>query len=143
MLTSEIPGIFLLHTKADPKKFVQKIKASLDEDKTLLKFTYSWVPVDNWYKSDMKQLVEAMKSIDKKIDPEKTWKIEIVKRHFPGSISDLIKKLTEPINKPKVDLGQPEQIVRVEIIGEKTAISLLAPEDMLNVKEFIKHEYSE
>ena len=45
-------------------------------------------------------------------------------------------KLTENIEKPNVDLKNPEKIVKVEIIGEHAGISLLYPDEILDVQKY-------
>ena len=74
-----------------------------------------------------------MAEIDKKMDPAKKWRMDLSKRQYDGKTTDLIMKLTEKIGKPKVDLKDPELIVKVEIIGKKAGVSLLNADEYLNV----------
>lgn len=135
---SGIEGLFLLKTKSDPKKFVHKIREILEKDSSALSYTNNWIPVESWCSSSLDVLVGEMKKMNERLDEKKSWKIEISKRHYPVGVSELVKKLTAPIDKQNVDLGQPEQIVRVEILGDRAGIALLAPEDILNIREFVK-----
>ena len=47
----------------------------------------------------------------------------------------MIMKLTEVIDKPKVDLSNPDKIVQVEIVGKQAGISLLAKDELLEVSK--------
>jgi tRNA(Ser,Leu) C12 N-acetylase TAN1 len=45
----------------------------------------------------------------------------------------LILKLTEVIDRPKVDLQNPDKIIKVEVIGNKAGLALLGKDELLNV----------
>ncbi|MFC2143020.1 THUMP domain-containing protein [Candidatus Aenigmatarchaeota archaeon] len=132
-LKSPVEGVFLLKTKKDAKKVVEKVKKTCENDPSLFQYTFNWVPIEKWVDSKLTTVVKTMKAIDKKIDPKKSWKLEINKRLYNKSVSEMIKKFTDPINKPIVDLKKPQQVIRIEIIKNKAGISLLSPEQLLNV----------
>jgi tRNA(Ser,Leu) C12 N-acetylase TAN1 len=81
----------------------------------------------------MSDMAKAMKEIDTRMKPEESWKMELTKRQFKGDTPDLIRKLTENINKPKVDLKNPQKIIRVEIIGKKAGVALLDRSEFLDI----------
>lgn len=126
-LDSGVSGLFLLKAK-NPKELVKNLRAGTGR----LEFTFHWIPVEKWCSSDPDTLSEEMKKIDARIDPKESWKIDIGKRCYEARTTDLIIKLTENINKPRVDLKTPDKIVKVEIIGEKAAIALLDKDEILD-----------
>jgi tRNA(Ser,Leu) C12 N-acetylase TAN1 len=132
-LKSEIEGLFLLKTISDPKKVIKKLTGICKSDPSKFVYTFHWTPIEKWFSSDMAKMQDAMVEIDKKMDPEKKWKMDLSKRQYEGNTTSLIMKLTEKIGKPKVDLKDPDVIVKVEIIGEKAGISLLNTDEYLNV----------
>ncbi|MBU2497197.1 MAG: hypothetical protein KJ767_04015, partial [Nanoarchaeota archaeon] len=91
------------------------------------------VPIDEWVKTDVKKLQEATKKLGEKIKKEEKWKMNLNKRNYEGNTRELIMKLTDPIDKPNVDLSNADKIVQVEIIGNKTGISLLTKDELLEV----------
>lgn len=132
-LESEVEGVFLLRTKKDPRAITKELIKSGKANPSQFVYTYRWVPIDVWVKSDVNAIVKVMKDFDKKMDPAKSWKLDLVKRHFEkASVTDLILKLTEHIDKPKVDLQDPQVVIRVEILGAKTGCSLLAADELLD-----------
>jgi len=135
IVNSGIPGVLLLKTGKNPKELVKKLFIACKKDPGQFTYTYHWIPIDSWASSDIKSLVKNMQDFNKKLDPNKTWKIEITKRQYETSVSDLIKALTEKIDKPKVDLKNAQQIIRVEIIGKKAACSLLASDEFLDISK--------
>ena len=86
----------------------------------------------------MKQ--EALK-LAKKIKEDQTYRITIEKRNFNISKSELISKIADGISR-KVSLEQYDWIVLVEILGNKTGLSVLAGKDILSI-EIAKRELSE
>ncbi len=132
-LESEVAGLFLLKVK-NPKHLVKELRG----DANKLEHTFHWIPVEKWCSSDLDALAEEMKKIDARIDAKESWKMDLGKRCYEGRTTDIIMKLTENINKPKVDLKNPEKIVKVEIIGEKAGIALLDRDEILDVPRLKK-----
>ena len=52
---------------------------------------------------------------------------------------ELIEVLTKHVDRPKVDLENPDKTIRIEIIGEEAALSLLKPREHFSVNE-VKNE---
>ncbi len=125
---SDVQGLFLLKAK-NPKELVKNLRAGAGR----LEYTFHWIPVEKWCSSDLDALAEEMKKINARIDPKESWKIDIGKRCYGARTTDLIIKLTENIDKPRVDLKNPDKIVKVEIIGDKAAIALLDKGEILDV----------
>lgn len=127
-LESEVAGLFLLRTN-NPKHLVKELRSAPEK----FEYTFHWIPVEKWCSSDLDTLAEEMKKMDAKIKPEESWKLNLTKRCYEGRTNELIAKLTENINKPKVDLKNPDKVVEVEIIGERAGIALLDKDEILDV----------
>ena len=116
----------------NPKEFVKALKTV---DKSKFNYTFYWWPVDEWCKSSVEEIQNCVKKIQENIKADEKWKMDLAKRketqEYPN---DLIIKLTDVIDKPKVDLKNPDKIIKVEIIGDKAAVSLLIPEEIFNTK---------
>ena len=55
------------------------------------------------------------------------------KRHWEKMEgTQLIIKLTDVVERPNVDLNNPQKIVQVEIIGKEAGIALLTPTDIFD-----------
>jgi len=83
-------------------------------------------------------MTEEMKKIDARLDAEKSWKLDLGKRNYKADTMELIMKLTDNINKPKVDLKNPDQIIKIEILGENAGISLLMSDEYLDTHKMKK-----
>jgi len=118
----------------NPRKAITSLleiaKTNIDQ----FRYTFNWWPVDVWCKSELLEMQKEIKKIQKGIKPEEKWKMDLIKRklirNYQGS---LIVKLTDVVDKQKIDLNSPDKIIRVELDGERAGISLLTPNELLNV----------
>jgi len=117
----------------DPKKAVKKLIGICKKDSSKFKHTFNWIPADKWCKSTVGDMQKTIKAIIKDIKTNDKWKMDLGKRKAKDYEKDLIIKLTEVVDRLKVDLKNPDKIVKVEIIADKAAISLLTPDELLNV----------
>ncbi|UZE93997.1 MAG: hypothetical protein IB618_00255 [Candidatus Pacearchaeota archaeon] len=111
------------------------IKALSNIDKAKFKYTFYWWPVDEWCGSSLEDIQNCIKKIQEGIKPEEKWKMDLAKRKVTQKYpKDIIIKLTEVVDKQKVDLKNPDKIIKVEIVSDKAAISLLTPTEIFNTK---------
>jgi len=133
-LESGIDGLFFLKAK-NPKGTVKKLVEECKKNPDKFGSTFHWTPIDKWSTSKLEDMSKVLKGIDAKMNPAESWKMDLGKRQYEGETPNLIIKLTDNINKPKVDLKNPQKIVKVEIIGKKAAIALLDASEFLDVSK--------
>jgi tRNA(Ser,Leu) C12 N-acetylase TAN1 len=132
-LKSKYSGIFLMDLP-DAKEVVRKLKAFSKKDVEIFGKTHRYIPVDRWVSSKISDMQKAVKSLVPKIGENEKWKMEIDKRYYHKlEYDELIIKLTDVVDRPKIDLKKPRKIIMVEIIGTHAGISLLEPGEFLNV----------
>ena len=130
-LKSKYHGIFLINV-SKPKEVVKKLKALSKKNKELFGKTYRYIPVDKWVSSKVTDMVKAIKSLVPKIGLNEKWKMDLEKRYYHKyDYNELILKLTEVVNREKIDLKKPQKIIKVEIVGSGAAITLLEPDELL------------
>jgi tRNA(Ser,Leu) C12 N-acetylase TAN1 len=139
-LSSRVHGLFKVRIGLDPKEATKRLNKLCREDPSLFGYTYHWIPVEKWTNSTIKKMSEVVKEYAEKIEPEDRWRMRINKRFYDKyHTSELIEKLTEYVDKPNVDLENPDKTIRIEIIGGKAAFSLLKPEEHFSVND-VKEE---
>ena len=132
-LKSEIEGLFQITLK-EPKSVVKKLIAICKKNPSMFRTTFHWVPVDNWCKSTIEDMQKTIKSLVKDIKEKDKWKMDITKRCYEKyHITELIMKLTDVVDRQKVDLKNPDKIIRFDIIGNDAGISLLNKDEILNI----------
>lgn len=134
-MESGVEGVFFVLVK-DPKKAVRKLAGICSDDPGRFSYTFRWIPVDRWCPSDMDDMCSAVKALESGIGEDERWKMDLTKRKYDKySTTDLIVSLTENIGRQNVDLKNPEKIVKVDIIGDHAAVSLLKADEYLDVQK--------
>ncbi len=132
-LKSKYNGIFLLDVNK-PREVVKKLKDISKKNKDLFGRTHRFIPVDKWVKSTVTEMQKAIKSLVPGIKKEERWMMDLEKRHYDKmDFKELIVKLTDVVNREKIDLKKPQKIIKVEIVGKEAGISLLEPGEILIV----------
>lgn len=130
---TSVSGIALAHTALDPREVVRRCR-ELFRQEFVFEDAIKWVPVDYWCDTD----VEAMRKLleDKvrdQIAENETWGMKVKKRRWQRYHTlDLVLQLAQVIDR-KVDLNDPDKLVRVDVVGKQTAVSVLRPGEIFSV----------
>lgn len=120
----------------DAKKVVVDLLKIAKKQIAKFNYTFNWWPVDKWCKGEVKEMQKVIAELQKGIDKKDKWKLDLAKRNTTKEYpKNLIIQLTEVIDKPNVDLSNPHKTIKVEIIGDKAAISLITEGEALNVSK--------
>ncbi len=132
IVDSATPGVFLIHVKSPHSVVTQLRKLPRDS----FEATFKWVPVETWVKTDTGEIGKILKSYNSKIAESESWRLMLFKRQYDDhSTSDLIQLLTDNIDRENVDLKNPEKLVVVEIVGDRTGLSLLNKGEYLDTQK--------
>ncbi len=132
-LKSKYNGIFFIELPK-PKEVVKKLTALSKKDQDIFGKTHRYIPVDKWVSSKVPDMQKAVKSLVPKIGKNEKWKMDLEKRYYHKlDYQDLIIKLTEVVDRHKIDLKRPKKTIKVEIIGTHAGISLLGSGELLIV----------
>jgi len=125
-------GIMGVKTSLDPRRVVQELRKLHAREPLVFQHTLKWVPVDLWTYSDMESMKEAVRKLRDRIRSGEKWRMTVEKRRYTCYHKiDIIKELAEIIDE-KVDLENPDKILRVDIIGKYAGVSVLAPREMFS-----------
>jgi len=131
LLKSKYSGIFLIDV-SKAKDVVKKLVSLSKKDPGIFGKTHRYIPVDKWVSSKVPDMQKAVKSLVPKIGENEKWMMDLEKRYYHKLEYDkLIKKLTDVVDRRKIDLKKPKKIIKVEIIGTSAGISLLEPGQFL------------
>jgi len=130
---TKVWGIAVAHTTLNNRVVIQKCR-ELFQAEPEFQFTLKWVPVDFWVNTDldaMKKVIEE--EIRDRIQEKETWAMKVEKRRWQRYHTiEIIEHLARSIER-KVDLRRPDKIVRIDVLGSRTAISLLKPEEIFSI----------
>jgi len=125
-------GIIGVKTSLDARMVVRELGLILRDDPVAFQYTLKWVPVDLWVNSDLESMREAVLKLRDQIEPGERWRMTVEKRRYTLFHKiDIINELAELIEE-KVDLKNPDKIVRIDIIGKNAGVSVLSPQHIFS-----------
>ena len=126
-------GIIGVKTRLNSREVAYGLRRLFDEDHFAFQYTLKWVPVDLWTLSDMDSMKEGVRKLRKRIHVGERWRMTVEKRRYSLHHKiEVIRELADLVDE-KVDLENPEKILRVDIIGRYAGISVLIPQDVFSV----------
>lgn len=134
ILQTETDGLCKVAVK-DARAAVKKVSLLVNANPAIFVATKHYIPIDNWVKSEISQMKEAIKKACVGIGPKDKWKMSLNKRHWKKMESTpLIMLLTEVVESRNVDLDKPDKIIQTEIIANEAGISLLEPLEIADIQ---------
>jgi tRNA(Ser,Leu) C12 N-acetylase TAN1 len=128
-----VPGIALVHTHLDTREVIARCRA-LAEGGEPFRFAVKWVPVDLWCDTGLDTIKAAIdEHIRPRIARDQTWAMHVEKRRWhQHHTREIIEHLASSIDR-KVDLQNPDRVLWVDVLGPRTAISLLEREHIFSL----------
>jgi len=125
-------GIIGVKTCLDSREVIQGLQKLLIKNPLTFQYTLKWVPTDLWTYSDIDSMKEAVMNVRENIHEGERWRMTVEKRRYTRYHKiEIIKELAQLIQE-KVDLKNPDKIVRIDIIGKYTAVSVLLPNEIFS-----------
>ncbi len=131
---TEMSGILTAKTKLEPIKVVSKIKEMLLDEPWSIRYCLRIIPIQKVIETKIEEIEKMVTDMLGQISDGETYKISIEKRNSDLSSQEIISKIASKI-KNKVSLEFPDKVVLIEILGEKTGISILKKVDVLSVEK--------
>ncbi len=128
-------GIIGVKTCLGSREVVRCLREIFNQDPSVIQRTFKWVPVDLWTPSDIESMKEGVNQLKNRIQRGEKWRLTIEKRRYIQQHKiEIIKKIAELIDE-KVDLENPDKILRIDIIGKYAGISLLKPKEIFSISK--------
>ncbi|PBO85741.1 MAG: RNA methyltransferase [Thaumarchaeota archaeon] len=131
---TNMSGILTAETKLDPIEIVKKIKEMVLDEPWSVRYCLRIIPIQKIVESQIDEIEKAVSEMSKQILDDETYRISIEKRNSDLSSKEIITKIANQI-KNKVSLEFPDRIVLIEILGNKTGISILKKSDVLSIEK--------
>jgi len=131
---TKMSGILTAETKLEPIKIVRKIKEMLLDEPWSIRYCLRIIPIQKVIETKIEEIEKTVTDISKQISDGETYRISIEKRNSDLSSQEIISKIASKI-KNKVSLEFPDKVVLIEILGDKTGISILKKADVLSVEK--------
>jgi len=125
------PGLITAATNLDTKEVIRKIKEILENDSSFFQFILKIVPIDYVCETKLKVIKDFVeKYYPLYLNKEDSFKIELKRRKNEIIERDAIIESVAKIITNRVDLDNPDKIIKIELLGNVSGISFLNPDDI-------------
>ena len=131
---TEMSGILTAETKLDPVEVVRKIKEMVLDEPWSVRYCLRIIPIQKVIETKIEEIEKTVSEMSEEISEGETYRISIEKRNSNLSSQEIIKKVATKI-KNKVSLEFPNKVVLIEILGNKTGVSILKKSDVLSIEK--------
>jgi len=131
---TNMSGILTAETKLDPVEVVRKIKEMILDEPWSIRYCLRIIPIQKIIESKIDEIEKIVSEMSEQISDNETYRISIEKRNSDLSSKEIITKIANKI-KNKVSLEFPDKVILIEILGNKTGISILKKSDVLSIEK--------
>lgn len=131
---TSMSGILTAETKLDPVEAVVKIKEMLLDEPWSVRYCLRIIPIQRVVETKIEEIEKAVDELSDNISKYEKYRISIEKRNSDMSSQEIITKIASKI-KNQVSLEFPDKVVLIEILGNKTGISVLKKSDILSTEK--------
>jgi tRNA acetyltransferase TAN1 len=132
---TNMSGILTVKTELEPISVIKKIKKMILDEPWCIRYSLRIIPIQNVTETNIENIENSVSKLIKIIAPSDTYRILIEKRFSEISSTELISKIANKISN-KVSLEFPDKIILIEVLGNKTGISVIKNEDILSTEKF-------
>ena len=125
-------GILMVNTSIEPSKIIDWVKDKVVEEPWLIRYCLRMIPIQSVTETDMSKITKDVIKLKDIIQQNDSYRITIEKRNTDMSSTEIITEIAK-IFPNKVSLNQPDWIVLIEILGNKTGISILKENEIFSL----------
>jgi len=138
---TSMSGILTAKTKLVPFEVIKNIREKIVDEPWSIRYCLRIIPIEQVVDTNLEEISTQVFSLMKKVNEKESYRITIEKRNSDISSTEIISKIADSITN-KVSLEKPDWIVLIEILGNKTGVSVLKSDDIFSL-EISKRELLE
>ena len=131
---TKMSGILTVESSLNPIEIVRKIKEMVLDEPWSIRYCLRIIPIQKIIETKIEEIEKTATEMSKQISEGETYRISIEKRNSDVSSQEIISKIANKIQN-KVSLEYADKIVLVEILGNKTGLSILKKSDILSIEK--------
>ena len=131
---TSMSGILTVKTSLDPIEIVRRMKEMLLDEPWSVRYCKRVIPIQRVIESRVEKIEESAGELSGQILEGEEYRISVEKRNSDLSSREIITRIAEKI-KNKVSLDFPDKVLLVEILGNKTGVSILRKSDILSTEK--------
>ena len=138
---TNLSGIVTCNTTLEPFSVIKKIQEKILEEPWSMRYCHRIIPIQETVVTEKQNIVNSVLNYVKIMKNEDTYRITVEKRHSAISTKEIIDAIADKIDN-KVSLEKFDWIILIEILGNKTGISILKESNILSTQK-LKRSLSE
>jgi tRNA acetyltransferase TAN1 len=116
----------------NPKGLLNFLSEFVKSEPFKVRYIMRVMPIDRVVNTEKGEISKAVKELSAAIDKGETFRVTIEARDSPYEDRELIDAVADVVDR-KVSLSTPDKVVFIQVFGEYTGISVLAPQDILSI----------
>ena len=125
-------GILLVKTSIEISRIIEWVKDKVVEEPWLIRYCLRMIPIQTITETEMGKITESVIKLKDVIKQDDSYRITIEKRNTDVSSTEIITDIAK-IFPNKVSLNQPDWVILIEILGDKTGISILKDSEIFSL----------
>ena len=125
-------GILSVKTNIQTSKIIEWVKDKVVEEPWLIRYCLRMIPIQTITETEVDKITEGVTKLKDVIKQNDSYRITIEKRNTDVSSTEIITDIAK-IFPNKVSLNQPDWIILIEILGDKTGISILKDSEIFSL----------
>ena len=125
-------GILMVDTIIEPSKIIDWVRNKIVEEPWLIRYCLRIIPIQSITETNIDKIKENVIKLKDSIQKNDSYRITIEKRNTSMSTNEIITEVAK-IFPNKVSLNKPDLIVLIEILGDKTGISILKDSELFSL----------
>ncbi|MCW4049777.1 MAG: THUMP domain-containing protein [Candidatus Bathyarchaeota archaeon] len=131
---ARVRGLILAYTNMDPVEAVHGLREHMTREPDRYKAVYRVMPITKWIPTDIERIVAEVKEQASRMSDGESFRITLEKRRTQLRSQEFIDPVAAVIDNP-VNLENPDWVVLVQVLGNETGVSVVKPEDILNIQK--------
>ena len=125
-------GILMVDTIIEPSKIIDWVRNKIIEEPWLIRYCLRMIPIQSITETNIDKIKQNIIKLKDSIQKNDSYRITIEKRNTSLSTNEIITEVAK-IFPNKVSLNKPDLIVLIEILGDKTGISILRDSELFSL----------
>jgi len=125
-------GILMVDTIIEPSKIIDCVRNKIVEEPWLIRYCLRIIPIQSITETNIDKIKQNVIKLKDSIQKNDSYRITVEKRNTSISTNEIITEVAK-IFPNKVSLNKPDLIVLIEILGDKTGISILKDSELFSL----------
>ena len=125
-------GIIQVETSLDNIKVLDNFREIIDDEPWLIKYCSRIIPIQEECESKLDEITKITGELSKIIKKNDTYRITVEKRQSSLHTKDIISNIADSLSN-KVSLENSDWEIIVQVLGNKTGISIIRTNSILSV----------